>query len=1283
MQTQSAEDAQNSEGGAQDRARVVTDHPIERGVEDELGRLPFAQAIARTIQQYEDGGFNFAVSGKWGEGKSSVLNLVGELLASQDVKAIEFSPWKYSQEPLSVKRMFLRTLKRELDSPIDLSDLYSGVTVETERSLLSRLWVAGRYAVNWVIYTLLLITLFWLPLNMWYVRAPGSLWSVVDAISTALRLGPLPRDATLTGTVLVAAIVLGGLSTILPSARDFMASMKLETVNPQLRSAEQFESRFDDLLRTPKWLPLRKVSLLRTLALWGPWARTIQYRRFIILVDDLDRCRVDEVKNVLDGLMTFFEHDRCTYIVTADHEVIERQVARQLQESWQGQAPEDPKRAQELEQQLIEQGREYLRKIFQINWRIPPLAPAIAQKFIERQTAATGVDRVLDATGLGRLHALISRYYGDNPRKMKNFVRKLRFYIDCLEAEKTDHLAKADHSELPEHERHIAANAARQVDEVACCIGLLAKLLVMQDEFRDFYSSVARNPELLSELELHLAGKESGLAPNRIEELIGSEQTITEEQTRLRRLIQTPPMFHDEENPEILAHRPSLFVHVAGNTGFEEPLGLDPRFVSRYALAGDWQRLREEMESSEEGARGPQAREILGVIDRGIGEDQHATIVKVFTAIVDLPPYADRHVMIRELIQKVKTWERPAHEIITADGIAAVIGAMEGDAEGLEVVVEVVRSLVFPSEPEFRDAVLRRLDVTDIEARAETGPRRVALMLVYAIKDEIDQLEATVADAQENEIEIAAYGVVDLVRDSQDIGESTRLSRTSLAILKRVDDEKKRGDIARHWLDVLGSKPAVTHQLSAEDYGEVLSLLPHDAEGIGLAENLLNVQPYTDAPARDSIHEAFLNRQKDLSMEFYSAYCNRLVVLLRGETVDQDFAADKVSRLAFREEHPEAQRGVIDRAVECFAERAFPSIQPMWEILRKAARFLDSGQRARVQQRWKDIVASGAPNALIFFLHSLDETAYELLREDIEGLLSSVARHVKTLTPEDLNSVLDGLREKHRLVPEATRKVLIDQLQEMVDSSGEDLRALGNSGWARLPVLLPTHYRYHDRFFNVLSSLPGPTRREMLQLTHADLEQLRGNATFMTRLVRFVKEHTYVPHMPGVQQEARHVMREGGIAGVREFLLFSDDFSQKPDGRGWHRNYRPTEPPGSDLCRIEDSGLRLAGTPQQLPEGENGACIDLPDVQKGKSYDIRCRVRSQRQSAIPFQLWIHDTTGEAEVRLPRRPTKPKVKGGSISATFTGTGSGALRVHLHHLAGQGAVWVDRVEVRELI
>jgi len=718
MHRESVGESQPSQSETHELVRAVTDHPIRTAGEDELYRLPFAQAIAQTIRLYEDGGFNFVISGRWGEGKSSVLNLVGELLASQDVKKIEFSPWKYSQEPLSVKRTFLRTVKEELDSPVDLSDLYSGVTVETEQSWPSRWCRAATYAINWAFYMLLLVFVLWLPLTIGYAWKPHWFLAVIDAIRTGLRLDPLPEDTSLGGTVFVAAIVLGGLSTILPSAKDFMARMRLQTVNPQLRSAEQFESRFNDLLSTPKYWPLRRADLLRRLATRGPWAKRVQYRRFVILVDDLDRCRVDEVKNVLDGLMTFFEHDRCTYIVTADHEVIERQVAQQMQESWQTRAPEDAKEAEELKQQLMEQGREYLRKIFQINWRIPPLAPAIARKFIARQTAAAGIDGLLDDPELKRLHRLISWLYGDNPRKIKNFVRKLRFYIEYLNTDTRAHLAVAEDETLPDSERHIARNAASQVEEVRDNIGLLAKVLIMQDEFRDFYAVVARDPELLSELELHLAKKDSRLGPEKIEELIGREETSTEEQARLRRLIRTAPMFRDEKNPEILAHKPSIFIHVAADTGYEEPLGLDPRFVGQYVLAGDWNSLREAIESSEEGARGPQVREILAVMDGATGDEQQANLVTAFIAVVDLVPYADRLVITRDFIQKVKAWQRPADEIISADGIVAMIDAMEGDAEGLKVTVEVVRSFVYSTEPDLIDEVLDRLGVTDIGSKA-------------------------------------------------------------------------------------------------------------------------------------------------------------------------------------------------------------------------------------------------------------------------------------------------------------------------------------------------------------------------------------------------------------------------------------------------------------------------------------------------------------------------------------------------------------------------------------
>ena len=60
---------------------VDADLPIEDRESDRLGRRAFAESIATHILDVSiDHGFTVAVTGEWGSGKTSVLNMVAETL---------------------------------------------------------------------------------------------------------------------------------------------------------------------------------------------------------------------------------------------------------------------------------------------------------------------------------------------------------------------------------------------------------------------------------------------------------------------------------------------------------------------------------------------------------------------------------------------------------------------------------------------------------------------------------------------------------------------------------------------------------------------------------------------------------------------------------------------------------------------------------------------------------------------------------------------------------------------------------------------------------------------------------------------------------------------------------------------------------------------------------------------------------------------------------------------------------------------------------------------------
>ena len=77
---------------------LSSDHPIDTHEEDRLGRRPFAELVAVEIAAAPRvGGFVTAVTGSWGSGKTSVINMVVEDLEAQRAATVlVFNPWLFS-----------------------------------------------------------------------------------------------------------------------------------------------------------------------------------------------------------------------------------------------------------------------------------------------------------------------------------------------------------------------------------------------------------------------------------------------------------------------------------------------------------------------------------------------------------------------------------------------------------------------------------------------------------------------------------------------------------------------------------------------------------------------------------------------------------------------------------------------------------------------------------------------------------------------------------------------------------------------------------------------------------------------------------------------------------------------------------------------------------------------------------------------------------------------------------------------------------------------------------
>lgn len=95
-------------GAAESADQYLSDQPITRRSMDRFNRAPFASRIADTIARRVDpSSIVIGLFGPWGDGKTSVLEMMEEALAqSGNVIVVRFNPWHFQAEDLLLRGFF-------------------------------------------------------------------------------------------------------------------------------------------------------------------------------------------------------------------------------------------------------------------------------------------------------------------------------------------------------------------------------------------------------------------------------------------------------------------------------------------------------------------------------------------------------------------------------------------------------------------------------------------------------------------------------------------------------------------------------------------------------------------------------------------------------------------------------------------------------------------------------------------------------------------------------------------------------------------------------------------------------------------------------------------------------------------------------------------------------------------------------------------------------------------------------------------------------------------------
>lgn len=293
----------------------VSDRPLRPGDPDPLALNKLALAVSRFLRnERTDPPLTLAITGKWGTGKSSLMNLVRGDLERWGFRPVWFNAWHHQTEEHLLAAL-LENVRAHAIPPV-----YTPAGLRFRLRLLlirTRKWrpVAVVAFLALFLYAGYLlgdpgrVTRVWAAVGG---AAEGSGWkALVEALFPDLA-GGASSIAVLVGFLTVAATLGRSMKAFGVNPASLMATVsntaRIRDLQAQTSFRHRFAREFEDVTEALK-----------------PWD-------LVVFVDDLDRCRSKHVLDALEGINFLCSSGRCVIIMGMDTERVVRCVGLELKE---------------------------------------------------------------------------------------------------------------------------------------------------------------------------------------------------------------------------------------------------------------------------------------------------------------------------------------------------------------------------------------------------------------------------------------------------------------------------------------------------------------------------------------------------------------------------------------------------------------------------------------------------------------------------------------------------------------------------------------------------------------------------------------------------------------------------------------------------------------------------------------------------------------------------------------------------------------------------------------
>ena len=421
----------------------VMDECLKKRDMDQFGHQEIANNILNLIinNKYH-APYNIALIGKWGLGKSSILKILEDDIKKEqtDFKVISINAWKYERE--SLKNVFLRKLYEEIsNTKIDylkqleekLKNIFNSQKIEKDKNTVLKI----KRFLPYLILSLL-ISLVWQFVH--YIANGGNLVELfkLDIWYLLCRYFNFYFENIL--------FTLGG--AILVNAFPNILNNKNNIFPIQVNYEDDYETLLKNIIKTET-----------------------KIKKFIVIIDDLDRLSTKKMVEALDTLKILLEMDKCVFIVPFDDSVLKDALNKQIVSKFDN------------EQQTIE-SEFILDKLFQFRFYVPPLILSDMKDYTLNiiKTESKDLYDMFSDEEIDEIVKKVFMYDGlKTPRQIKKIINTFSNNIILF------------------NERIQAGKISKELFNKTGKL-MLAKISVLQSDFNDFYDDLFVDTSICEEM---------------------------------------------------------------------------------------------------------------------------------------------------------------------------------------------------------------------------------------------------------------------------------------------------------------------------------------------------------------------------------------------------------------------------------------------------------------------------------------------------------------------------------------------------------------------------------------------------------------------------------------------------------------------------------------------------------------------------------------------------------------------------------------------------------------